>query len=354
MFIGVFLCPYVVSSQVNSTFNKVWLEHNVTSGGDKGMIVHADFTVSGMKGKQIEVISFFYDESKNKHLGSTHGFKATDNHICVSETAEPGYANSHYSDFKLFIPYSALNFKTGEHKYYCSVLIRDVSNNYSVVGTRSQYLSFMGTGYDREEEIVLNNGNKGAAKTIRYYGDSGIMFVGASNSQIDVSGYVDVYYDSDGKACAYRVNEGTLRTLEEVKKNNYKTNDNEAEYRMGIDENGQYVNLVYESSYMGIRHAFINVYSLKAGHQSGNKMTGGPMIIGGNAGAMSGGSSSNSSVYTKCSVCGGSGVCRSCNGRGGEWRDTGYYTGSDVRSWIECPSCRGNTRCYMCHGSGRY
>lgn len=353
MFIVVFLFPYVVSSQANSSFNKVWLEHNVTSGGDKGMIVHADFTVSGMKGKQIEVISFFYDESKNKHFGSTRGFKATDNHICVSETAEPGYINSHYSDFKLFIPYSAMNFKTGEHKYYCSVLIRDVSNNYRVLGKESQYLSFMGTGDDRGVEKALNNGNKGVAKTVRYYGDSGIMFVGASNSLINVSGYVDVYYDSDGKACAYRVNEGTLRTLEEINKNNYKTNDNEAECKVGINEEEQYVNMVYESSYMGIRHIIINSYTRTTEQKNGNRTIGNPMIIGGSPGVISG-SSSNSSVYTRCSVCGGSGICRSCNGRGGEWRDTGYYTGSDVRSWIECPSCRGNTRCYMCHGSGRY
>ena len=58
--------------------------------------------------------------------------------------------------------------------------------------------------------------------------------------------------------------------------------------------------------------------------------------------------------YNRCRTCNGSGVCTSCRGRGGEWRDTGYYTGSNVKSWISCGSCSGNGRCFNCHGSGRY
>lgn len=63
--------------------------------------------------------------------------------------------------------------------------------------------------------------------------------------------------------------------------------------------------------------------------------------------------SSSSSTYSTCRVCGGSGVCTSCGGTGGEWRDTGYYTGSDSKSWIECSSCRGGKKCFNCHGTGK-
>lgn len=65
------------------------------------------------------------------------------------------------------------------------------------------------------------------------------------------------------------------------------------------------------------------------------------------------GSSSSGSLYTQCRICGGSGVCTSCHGTGGEWRDTGYYTGSGSQSWIECPSCHGSKKCFNCHGTGR-
>lgn len=82
--------------------------------------------------------------------------------------------------------------------------------------------------------------------------------------------------------------------------------------------------------------------------------------FGGNSYPVQGGNSDYSpssggsnSVYSTCRICGGSGVCTSCNGRGGEFRDTGYYTGSGSKSWISCPSCNGSKKCFNCHGSGR-
>lgn len=62
------------------------------------------------------------------------------------------------------------------------------------------------------------------------------------------------------------------------------------------------------------------------------------------------GSSSESST---CRICHGTGVCSSCHGRGGEFRDSGYYTGSGSKSWIDCPSCNGSKKCFNCYGSGR-
>lgn len=62
---------------------------------------------------------------------------------------------------------------------------------------------------------------------------------------------------------------------------------------------------------------------------------------------------SNSSTYTTCRVCGGTKKCTSCHGKGGEWRNTGYYTGSGNNSWINCPSCKGSRRCFNCNGTGK-
>ena len=62
--------------------------------------------------------------------------------------------------------------------------------------------------------------------------------------------------------------------------------------------------------------------------------------------------SSENSKRTTCRICGGTGVCTSCHGKGGEWRNTGYYTGANSKSWIDCPSCRGNKKCFNCYGKG--
>ncbi len=64
-------------------------------------------------------------------------------------------------------------------------------------------------------------------------------------------------------------------------------------------------------------------------------------------------SSSGSGTYSTCRICHGTTVCTSCGGKGGETRDTGYYTGSGNKSWISCPSCNGSKKCFNCHGTGR-
>lgn len=60
----------------------------------------------------------------------------------------------------------------------------------------------------------------------------------------------------------------------------------------------------------------------------------------------------NSSKRKRCSECGGSTICSRCHGEGGSWENTGYYTGSGTKSWINCPRCGGSTKCFLCRGTG--
>jgi len=73
---------------------------------------------------------------------------------------------------------------------------------------------------------------------------------------------------------------------------------------------------------------------------------------------------------TKCSVCNGSGLCKSCNGTGKgsiEYIDQPSYTGSytRIREWCNdcgrsdyrhrhqiCGVCRGSKKCQACNGNG--
>ena len=46
-------------------------------------------------------------------------------------------------------------------------------------------------------------------------------------------------------------------------------------------------------------------------------------------------------------------VCPRCHGSKGTWEDTGYYTGSNTKSWINCPACNGSGKCSICFGRGK-
>ena len=72
----------------------------------------------------------------------------------------------------------------------------------------------------------------------------------------------------------------------------------------------------------------------------------------GNYNPYSGSSPSGSSSGTKCSRCGGTGVCKSCGNKGGSMEYVDDYTGSGAKSWISCGECNGLKHCRVCHGRG--
>lgn len=113
-----------------------------------------------------------------------------------------------------------------------------------------------------------------------------------------------------------------------------------------INENGHY-SKSYRETYLKSCRANYQVTSNSGGNVSSGYV-GGTYV-----GTSSTSSTSSGSTSSTCRICGGSGTCTSCHGSGGEWRETGYYTGSNSKSWFNCPSCNGNKRCFNCHGTGK-
>ena len=113
----------------SAVVNKVWIEHNTTMNNKSGITIHTDLNVKGMKGKKIEVISYFYDSGKNKMMGGVTGYKTQSGQVSHSYTTTSSYENSHWEDFKLFIPYSALPSLSNNQTYYVTIRVLDVSSS---------------------------------------------------------------------------------------------------------------------------------------------------------------------------------------------------------------------------------
>lgn len=127
----------------SAVINNKWLEHNVTKDGVKGMIIHVDFNVKNMKGQQGKVLVYF-ECPKGTGLDDTNGsLRTTDGKVCVSKKFTPSYDNSHYNDFKIFMPIDEIHMKKGEFTYYCDIRIQDLSSRKFLNG--ETYLSFVGT-----------------------------------------------------------------------------------------------------------------------------------------------------------------------------------------------------------------
>lgn len=137
----IIMSPSICFGQASARINKTWIEYNVVRGGEKGMVIHTDFSVSGMKGRNIDVTVWFNDEDGNPLKGD--GKYSNNGRVCTYTKQAPSYEDSHFSDWDSFIPYYALGFKQGKHNYYCFVNIYD--DNFNIIG-KSSNLSFQGTG----------------------------------------------------------------------------------------------------------------------------------------------------------------------------------------------------------------
>lgn len=74
----------------------------------------------------------------------------------------------------------------------------------------------------------------------------------------------------------------------------------------------------------------------------------------GGSGSYSGGYSSGSSSSSgrTCISCNGTGKCKTCDGKGYYYQETGYYVGRSGKTRTDCPVCHGTGRCGTCHGNG--
>lgn len=101
--------------------------HNVTVKGEKGMRVHAKFTVKhGLSVSCRMIAYFYYDDSDNTPLraGDDARYRDQKGNVSAYTNFTPGYDPAVYNDLQIFIPYDALNMESGDEydlKFYLSL-----------------------------------------------------------------------------------------------------------------------------------------------------------------------------------------------------------------------------------------
>ncbi len=107
---------------VTATVNKTWLELNVTKNGEKGVIVHTDFTIKGCKGKSAAI--FIYCAMNGDWIkGTEQKYTNSSGTLCIRRSFTPSFDSSNYSDYDIFIPYKAFAFSKGTNVYTCEPCI---------------------------------------------------------------------------------------------------------------------------------------------------------------------------------------------------------------------------------------
>jgi len=118
--------PFIFPDDPEATYQGARIVHNVTVGGEKGMRVHANFTVKYGYNVSCRLIAYFYyDDSDNTPLKSGNAkYRTKEGNVSASVSFKPAYDPAVYKDYQLFVPYDALNMESGEEydlKFYLSL-----------------------------------------------------------------------------------------------------------------------------------------------------------------------------------------------------------------------------------------
>lgn len=96
-----------------AVFKKAWVDYNVTEGGRKGMRIHVDFEVTGLKGVDSKLVVRVQKEDGD-FLVSESSYSNNEGQLEASFSMKPGYPTTVYEDADIFLPYSELNLRRGD------------------------------------------------------------------------------------------------------------------------------------------------------------------------------------------------------------------------------------------------
>lgn len=293
--------------------------------GNSAIGVNSKLTVSGIKGKDFDLVAIVEDDNGKWHKDSDGNTVKT--HYTLNAT----YESSLWSDITVYIPHNKLAPKKGKHSYkvYLYVYYNGEYYNGTYVGSYTQTGSENSNSHSHNHSHSSNQSST-TTKTCTNCNGRGVTTcmscLGKGGQQWPQYSYYPFYsVNYVWVGCTICAGQGQIKCLA---------------------CNGSGSIIVYNNNNRNSNNSYNNYnnYNNYDNYNNYNNYNNNS----------SNSSSSSSSTYTTCSTCGGSGVCTSCHGTGGSWKDTGYYIGEDIKSWINCPSCNGNKRCFMCHGRGRY
>lgn len=102
------------ASKATATFDKIWVDYDVTDNGRKGMRIHVKFSAFHMKGIDSYVAVYFEKKDGEKLKTTNTTYKSKSGQVALYKSLNPAYdPETVYNDLQLFMPYSELNLGTG-------------------------------------------------------------------------------------------------------------------------------------------------------------------------------------------------------------------------------------------------
>ena len=128
-------------SNASATIQKVWVDHNVYENGNKGMRIHIKMNVYNLRSKQGRAVAYFYTSSGTALVDRNNQYNTNTGKVCCPGNLNPGYDNTLYEDFTVFMPYYELHISTkGSYKFFVSIWDYSASPHKEL--TQSDWIGF--------------------------------------------------------------------------------------------------------------------------------------------------------------------------------------------------------------------
>jgi hypothetical protein len=107
----------------SATIARVWIDHNVFEGSEKGMRVHLSFTVNNLNGSQCQaLLLYFFDDGTPEGSPIVNGkarcWLTGTEQLCGVTAFTPRFPQAEFSDLLIFVPSNDLFSVSGDHSKF--------------------------------------------------------------------------------------------------------------------------------------------------------------------------------------------------------------------------------------------
>ncbi|HVE57245.1 MAG TPA: hypothetical protein VNB22_10485 [Pyrinomonadaceae bacterium] len=97
---------------ISATVKRVWIDYNITQNRRRGMLIHVNFEVSGLKGVDSK-LTVRVRRDDDSFLRSNSSFSNDNGELEIAFSMKPGYATTVYEDADIFLPYDEIVLRKG-------------------------------------------------------------------------------------------------------------------------------------------------------------------------------------------------------------------------------------------------
>lgn len=109
------------NSSMSATLTDMWVDYDAVEGGEKGMRIHIDYKVYGMKDVRSYLALYFSKQNGDALYSNNPKYRSSEGTLALYKEMQPGYDSTVYKDVQLFMPYNEIPLGKGKHNLTIAV-----------------------------------------------------------------------------------------------------------------------------------------------------------------------------------------------------------------------------------------